>query len=129
MLTEAALAEAVLAETVFVTGRAALGWAVPEVVLEWLVLYAAGAAFAELVLAVAEWVPLELESLELVPAAAEPDCPESACEAVLMAEPAAELAVETGESGGGSVAACACRENTSMMMKIPAAAIASCIAR
>lgn len=87
-----------LAETVFVTGRAALGWAV-------------------------------LEPEEVVPAVAEPDCPESACEAVLTAEPTAELAVETGESGGGSVAACACRENTSMMTKIPAAAIASCNAR
>jgi hypothetical protein len=87
------------------------------------VLSVAGEAFSEL--------PPE-------PAVAEPECPVRACDAALTVEPATELAVETGESaeelagpggGGGSVAACACRENTSMMTKIPAATIASCTAR
>jgi hypothetical protein len=79
-----------------------------------------------------------LVPLEAVPAVAEPEFPAMACDAVLTAEPTNELAVETGESvedgaepagGGGSVAACACRENTSMTRKIPAATIASCTAR
>ena len=53
----------------------------------------------------------------------------------MTAELAAELTVESAEDGaepgggGGSVAACACRENTSMMRKIPAATIANCAAR
>ncbi|MGH3290109.1 MAG: hypothetical protein ACRDPD_36420 [Streptosporangiaceae bacterium] len=56
----------------------------------------------------------------------------------MTVEPTTELAVETGESteewagpggGRGSVAACACRETTSMMKKIPAASIANCTAR
>jgi hypothetical protein len=98
---------------------------------------------AEPVLEEAFWVPVlfvppELVPLGLAPAAAEPDCPVRACDAVLTVEPTTELAVETGESaeelagpggGRGSVAACACRENTSMMKKIPAARIASCTAR
>jgi hypothetical protein len=76
--------------------------------------------------------------LELALAAAGPECPVRACDAALTVEPTTELAVETGEStevwagpraGGGSVAACACRMNTSMMKKIPAATIESCIAR
>jgi hypothetical protein len=70
------------------------------------------------------------EPAELALTAAEPECPVRACDAPLTVEPTTELAVETGEpGGGGSVAACACRENTSMMKKIPAARIASCIAR
>ncbi len=80
-------------------------------------------------LAVPDW--LVPEPAELASAAAEPGCPVRACDAALTVEPTTELAVETGEpaGGGGSVAACACRENTSMMKKIPAARIASCIAR
>lgn len=141
---------------VLAAGGAALGplvaWA-DEPVPERLV-----GASVEAVLSVDEWlsleaVPLEavppetvppdvlapeLALLELVPAVAEPDCPVMACDAALTAEPTAELAVDTGESaedgaapegGGGSVAACACRENTSMIRKIPAATIASCTAR
>jgi hypothetical protein len=48
-----------------------------------------------------------------------------------VADEAAELTAEvTAERGGVSgVAACACRENTSMITKIPAATIASCTAR
>lgn len=88
---------------------------------------APGAEFA-----VPDW--LVPEPAELASAAAEPECPVRACDAALTVEPTTELAVETGESaepagGGGFVAACACRENTSMMKKIPAARIASCIAR
>jgi hypothetical protein len=74
----------------------------------------------------------------LAPAVPEPECPVRAFAAALTVEPTTELAVEAGESaedwagpggGGGSVAACACRENTSMMKKIPAARIANCTAR
>jgi hypothetical protein len=104
-------------------------------------------ALPDCVLFVEGWLPPEavapeLVLLELVPADAEPEFPARAggavLDAVLTAEPATELAVETGESaeegaepggGGGSVAACACRENTSMIRKIPAATIASCTAR
>lgn len=62
------------------------------------------------------------------------ECPARVCDVALTAELAVELAVETGDSaedggGGGSVAACACRENTSRTKKIPAAAIESCTAR
>jgi hypothetical protein len=87
---------------------------------------------------VLEWlvpVPEEVFSvpvlLEFASTAAEPGCPVRACDAALTVEPTTELAVETGEpgGGGGSAAACACRENTSMTKKIPAARIASCIAR
>jgi len=83
-------------------------------------------------LAVPDW--LAPEPAELASVAAEPECPVRACDAVLTVEPTTEPAVATDESaepagGGGSVAACACRENTSMMKKIPAARIASCIAR
>jgi hypothetical protein len=69
--------------------------------------------------------------LEFASAAAEPECPVRACDAALTVEPTSELAVETGEpgGGGGSVAACACRENTSMTKKSPTARIASCTAR
>lgn len=122
----------------------ALDWPVPEP--EWLVpvpeetfsvpaLSVAGEAFSELP---PEPVAPELVPAGLAPAVAEPDCPVRACDAALTVEPATELAVETGESaeelagpggGGGSVAACACRENTSMTTKIPAATIASCTAR
>ena len=92
----------------------------------------------ELAEPVLEWlvpVPEEVFSvpvlLEFASAAAEPECPVTACDAALTVEPTTELAVETGEPGGGGgfVAACDCRENTSMMKKIPAARIASCIAR
>jgi hypothetical protein len=100
-------------------------------------------ALPDWVLFVDGWLPPEavapgLVLLELVPAAAEPEFPARTCDAVLTAELAVELTVETGESaedgaepggGRGSVAACACRENTSMMRKIPAATIASCTAR
>jgi hypothetical protein len=41
----------------------------------------------------------------------------------------AELADGAGAAEGDKVAACACRENTSKTAKIPAAAIATCIAR
>jgi hypothetical protein len=122
----------------------ALDWPVPEP--EWLVpvpeemfsvpaLSVAGEAFSELP---PEPVAPELVLAGLAPAVAEPECPVRACDAALTVEPATELAVETGESaeelagprgGGGSVAACACRENTSMTTKIPAATIASCTAR
>jgi len=80
-------------------------------------------------LAVPDW--LAPEPAELASAAAEPECPVRACDAALTVEPTTELAVESAEptGGGGSVAACACRENTSMMKKIPAARIASCTAR
>jgi hypothetical protein len=129
-------------------------WAVPgwlaagpaEPVLEWLVpvleeafsvpvLSVAGEAFSELP---PEPVAPELVPVGLAPAAAGPECPVRTPDAALTVEPTTELAVETGESaeewagpggGGGSVAACACRENTSMMTKIPAARIASCTAR
>jgi hypothetical protein len=79
--------------------------------------------------AVPDW--LAPEPAELASVAAAPECPVRACDAALTVEPTTELAVETGEpaGGGGSVAACACRENTSMMKKIPAARIASCVAR
>ena len=128
-------------------------WAVPgwlaaepaEPMLEWLVpvleeafsvpvLSVAGEAFSEL----PEPVAPELVPVGLAPAAAGPECPVRACDAALTVEPITELAVETGESaeewagpggGGGSVAACACRENTSMTTKIPAATIASCTTR
>jgi hypothetical protein len=47
-----------------------------------------------------------------------------------VAEPTAEVTAERGDPGSVSeVAACACRENRSMITKIPAAAIASCTAR
>jgi hypothetical protein len=87
---------------------------------------------------VLEWlvpVPEEVFSVPVLlgfaSAAAEPECPVRACDAALTVEPTTELAAETGEPGGGegSVAACACRENTSMTKKIPAARIASCTAR
>jgi len=60
--------------------------------------------------------------------------PEVACDAVEVTGDVAELTTEvTGERGdAGSVsevAACACRENRSMITKIPAATIASCTAR
>ena len=47
------------------------------------------------------------------------------------AELTAEVTAERGDEGGGvsGVAACACRENTSMITKIPAATIANCTAR
>lgn len=47
------------------------------------------------------------------------------------AELTAEVTAERGDGDGdvSEVAACACRENTSMIMKIPAATIASCTAR
>ena len=109
---------------------------VPEEALSVAVLPVAGEAFSELP---PEPVVPELVPLVLVPAAAEPECALRACDAALTVEPTTEPAVETGESaeesarrpdgGGGSVAACACRENTSMMTKIPAATIASCTAR
>ena len=129
-------------------------WAVPdwlapelaEPVLEWVapvpeeafsvpVLSVAGKAFSELP---PEPVAPELVLAGLAAAVDEPECPVRACDAALTVEPTTELAVETGESaeewagpggGGGSVAACACRENTSMTTKIPAATIASCTAR
>ena len=41
----------------------------------------------------------------------------------------AELADGAGAAEGAKVAACACRENTSKTTRIPAAAIATCIAR
>jgi hypothetical protein len=41
----------------------------------------------------------------------------------------AELTGGAGAAGGAKVAACACRENTSKTARIPAAAIATCIAR
>jgi hypothetical protein len=77
----------------------------------------------------------------LVPAVDEPERAAwslgRACGAVLTAGSAADPAVEATEaaagceprSGGGSVDACACRENTSMMTTIPATAIAIWIAR
>jgi hypothetical protein len=111
----------------------ALDWVAPGAELavpDWLALEP-----AEPVL---EWfvpVPEEVFSVPVLlgfaSAAAEPECPVRACEAALTVEPTSELAVETGEPGGGgeSVAACACRENTSMTKKIPAARIASCTAR
>ena len=111
----------------------ALDWVAPGAELavpDWLA--------PELAEPVLEWlvpVPEEVFSvpvlLEFASAAAEPECPVRACDAALTVEPTTELAVETGEpgGGGGSVAACDCRENTSMMKKIPAARIASCIAR
>jgi hypothetical protein len=72
--------------------------------------------------------------------------PEVACEAVEVtgdvteltaevtgdvAELTAEVTVERGDVGGGvsEVAACAWRENRSIITKIPAATIASCTAR
>lgn len=125
---------------------------VPEEAFSVPVLSVAGEAFSVPVLSVAgeafsepppEPVAPELVPVGLAPAAAGPECPVRACDAALTVEPTTELAVETGESetgesaeelagpggGGGSVAACACRENTSMTTKIPAATIASCTAR
>ena len=99
------------------------------------VLSVAGAVFAELP---PEPVAPEPAPFGRAPAAAEPVSPLRACDAALTVEPATELAVDTGESteelagpegGGGSVAACAWRENTSIMTKIPAARIANCTAR
>jgi hypothetical protein len=98
------------------------------------VLSVAGGAFSELP---PEPVALELVPVGLASAVREPECPVRAPDAALTVEPTTELAVEAGESaedwagpggGEGSVAACACRENTSMMTKIPAATIASCTA-
>jgi hypothetical protein len=126
----------------------ALDWVAPGV--EWAVVWVAawpGEAFSVPVLSVAgeafcelppEPVAPELVLVGLAPAVAGPECPVRVCDAALTVEPTTELAVETGESaeesaepggGGESVAACACRENTSMMTKIPAATIASCTAR
>jgi hypothetical protein len=134
-------------ETELVVSEEAVSAAEPaEPVLEWLVpvpeeafsvpvLSVAGEAFSELP---PEPVAPELVPVGLAPAAAGPECPVRASDAALTVEPTTELAVETGESaeewagpggGGGSVAACACRENTSMTTKIPAATIASCTAR
>ena len=134
-------------ETELVVSEEAVPAAEPaEPVLEWLVPVpeegfsvpvpsVAGEAFSELP---PEPVPPELVPLGLAPAVDEPECPERVCDAALTVEPTTELAVETGESaeewagpggGGGSVAAWACRENTSMTTKIPAATIASCTAR
>jgi hypothetical protein len=134
-------------ETELVVSAEAVPAAEPaEPVLEWLVpvleeafsvpvLSVAGEAFSELP---PEPVAPELVPVGLAPAAAGPECPVRACDAAFTVEPTTELAVETGESaeewagpggGGGSVAACACRENTSMTTKIPAATIASCTAR
>jgi hypothetical protein len=67
-------------------------------------------------------------------AVAELEWPVRVCEVASTAELAAELTVESaddgdGLGGGGPVAACACRENTSSTRKIPAATIASCTAR
>jgi hypothetical protein len=99
------------------------------------VLSVAGEAFSELP---PEPVAPELVPVGLAPAVPEPEFPARASDAALTVEPTTELAVETGESteelagpggGGGSVAACACRENTSMTTKIPAATIANCTAR
>jgi hypothetical protein len=99
------------------------------------VLSVAGEAFPELP---PEPVAAEFGPVGLAPAVPEPECPVRASDAALTVEPTTELAVGTGESaeelarpggGGRSVAACACRENTSMMTKIPAATIASCTAR
>jgi hypothetical protein len=108
-----------------------------------------GAAAAVPVLAAAE-VP-ELEPVpELVPAAAVPDpdpvlVPVTAEVTEPMADVTEPVAEATGpEPGlvaaavvaevtvpavGGAVAACACRENTSKITRIPAAAIATCTAR
>src|ERR1700733_12613491 len=134
-------------ETELVVSEEAVPAAEPaEPVLEWLVpvleeefsvpvLSVAGEAFSELP---PEPVAPELVLAGLAPAAAGPECPVRACDAALRVEPTTEPAVETGESAeelagpggsGGSVAACACRENASMMTKIPAATIASCTAR
>ena len=121
-------------------------WVVPELcepVLAWMVLASGEPALGLLVAWADEPVPGGLvgASEEALPdcvlsvageaAVAEPEFPARVCDAALTAEPTTELAVETGEpgAGGGFVAACACRENTSMMMKIPAATIASCTAR
>jgi hypothetical protein len=106
----------------------ALGWPLPEpelLALDW-------------VAPAVEPVAPELVPVGLAPAVPDPEWPVRACDAALTVEPTTELAVETGESaeelagpwgGGGSVAACACRENTSRTTKIPAATIASCTAR
>jgi hypothetical protein len=113
---------------------------VPEEAFSVPVLSVAGEAFCELPPepVAPEPVAPELVLVGLAPAVAGPECPVRVCDAALTVEPTTELAVETGESaeesaepggGGGSVAACACRENTSMTMKIPAATIASCTAR
>jgi hypothetical protein len=128
----------------------ALDWVSPAVeraVRVWVAAWPDEEAFSVPVLSVAaeafselppEPVAPELVPVGLAPAAAGPECPVRACDAAFTVEPTTELAVETGESaeewagpggGGGSVAACACRENTSMTTKIPAATIASCTAR
>ena len=108
---------------------------VPVLTVSVPVLSVAGEAFSELP---PEPVAPELVPVGLAPAAAGPECPVRTCDAALTVEPITELAVETGESaeewagpegGGGFVAACACRENTSMTTKIPAATIASCTTR
>jgi hypothetical protein len=99
------------------------------------VLSVAGEAFSELP---PEPVAPEFVPVGLAPAVPEPECPVRAPDAALTVEPTTELTVDAGESAedwagpggdGGSVAACACRENTSMTKKIPAARIASCTAR
>jgi hypothetical protein len=143
--TELAVSEEAVppAEAVPAAERAALLTSLPSTVEllvpepDWLapVWVASGEAFSELP---PEPVAPELVPVGLAPAAAGPECPVRASDAALTVEPTTELAVETGESaeewagpggGGGSVAACACRENTSMTTKIPAATIASCTAR
>jgi hypothetical protein len=46
-----------------------------------------------------------------------------------VAQVMSEVAQEVTEVTGAEVAACACRENTSRMVRIPAAKIATCTAR
>lgn len=91
------------------------------------------------VLVAADWVAPELAPP--VPALlAAAWWPEVSCETVEVTcdaapsatDPAAERAVGAGFPARGLVsvvAACACRENTSMIRKIPAATVASCTAR
>jgi hypothetical protein len=73
-----------------------------------------------------------VELVEPVPAAG---VPEASVSAVKVAGDAAEVAPETADAaadgtvGDDVVAACACREKISIMMKIPAATIAPCTAR
>lgn len=88
----------------------------------------------------AEPVPAELVPAELVPAEPPPCWPEFTGEVteltgfatVLTADPTDESTEDGADPGGGDVSrvdACACLENSIMMTKIPAATIASCIAR
>ena len=102
-----------------VTG-AGLGWPSP---CWWL----AGVALAAAELAAGATV----DAAEVTADAAEVtgDAAEVTADAAEVTGDAADVTVGTAGAGGAEVAACACRENTSKMVRIPAAKIATCTAR